>query len=115
VSDGLGLVSVSWKHAALRLGEELASVGPDGYYQFTSDEWLRWALAAVRERTAGKDRPFTQELLDLMTLMPDTQTQSIIEYIGKLREARLVRDQALSASTLPSPPAHLPPLPPVAD
>jgi hypothetical protein len=35
---------VAWKNAAIRLGEELSSVGPDGYYDMTSDQWLDWAL-----------------------------------------------------------------------
>jgi len=32
------------------------------------------------------------ELLDLITLMPDTQTQEIIDYIMGLRAARKLRD-----------------------
>jgi hypothetical protein len=34
-----------WQNAALRIGEELSSVGPDGYYAMSSSEWLDWALA----------------------------------------------------------------------
>jgi hypothetical protein len=35
---------VAWKDAAIRLGEELSSVGPDGYYDMTPQQWLDWAL-----------------------------------------------------------------------
>jgi hypothetical protein len=35
---------VAWKNAAIRLGEELSSVGPDGYYDMTAEQWLDWAL-----------------------------------------------------------------------
>ena len=35
---------VAWKDAAIRLGEELSSVGPDGYYDMTAQQWLDWAL-----------------------------------------------------------------------
>ena len=35
---------VAWKNAAMRLGEELSSVGPDGYYDMTVEQWLAWAL-----------------------------------------------------------------------
>lgn len=35
---------VAWKNAAIRLGEELSSVGPDGYYDMTAQQWLDWAL-----------------------------------------------------------------------
>jgi hypothetical protein len=38
------------------------------------------------------ERPLKAELLDLITLMPDTQTQEIIDYIMDLRRIRKVRD-----------------------
>ncbi len=34
----------TWKNAAIRLGEELSSFGPDGYYDMTAEQWLSWAL-----------------------------------------------------------------------
>lgn len=34
----------AWKNAAIRLGEELSSFGPDGYYDMTAEQWLSWAL-----------------------------------------------------------------------
>ena len=35
---------VAWRNAAIRLGEELSSVGPDGYYDMTAKQWLDWAM-----------------------------------------------------------------------
>jgi len=35
---------VAWRNAAIRLGEELSSVGPDGYYVMDAKEWLDWAM-----------------------------------------------------------------------
>jgi hypothetical protein len=35
---------VAWKNAAIRLGEELSSAGPDGYYNMTAEQWLDWAM-----------------------------------------------------------------------
>jgi hypothetical protein len=35
---------VAWRNAAIRLGEELSSVGPDGYYNMTAEQWLDWAM-----------------------------------------------------------------------
>jgi hypothetical protein len=35
---------VVWKNAAIRIGEELSSVGPDGYYNMTAERWLDWAM-----------------------------------------------------------------------
>ncbi len=34
----------NWKNAAIRLGEELSSVGPDGYYDMTAEQWLDWSM-----------------------------------------------------------------------
>jgi len=36
---------VAWKNVALELGEELSSVGPNGYYDMTPARWLDWAMA----------------------------------------------------------------------
>ena len=38
---------VAWRNAALRVGEDLCSVGPFGYYDMTAEEWLDWALSVV--------------------------------------------------------------------
>lgn len=38
---------VAWKNAALRVGEDLCSVGPFGYYDMTAEQWLDWALSVV--------------------------------------------------------------------
>ena len=38
---------MDWKWAALRVGEELASLGPSGYYAMEPDEWRDWCLAAI--------------------------------------------------------------------
>lgn len=42
---------VAWKNAALRIGEELSTVGPDGYYDMTAEQWLSWAMD---QRPTGK-------------------------------------------------------------
>jgi hypothetical protein len=36
-----------WQNAALRLGEELSTVGPDGYYNMSASEWLDWAMKHI--------------------------------------------------------------------
>ena len=33
-----------WKLVALKLGENLNDNGPDGYYEFSPDEWFEWAI-----------------------------------------------------------------------
>ena len=39
--------SVTWRNAAIRVGEDLCSVGPFGYYDMTAEQWLDWALSVV--------------------------------------------------------------------
>ena len=39
-----------WHKAAIRLVEELASVGPVGYYEMDASEWLDWAMANVKSQ-----------------------------------------------------------------
>ena len=34
----------AWRNAAIRIGEELSSVGPDGYYDMDAWKWLDWAM-----------------------------------------------------------------------
>lgn len=36
---------LAWKNAALRVGEDLSSIGPNGYYNMTAQQWLDWAMA----------------------------------------------------------------------
>lgn len=38
---------VAWRNAAIRVGEDLCSVGPFGYYDMTAAQWLDWALSVV--------------------------------------------------------------------
>ena len=44
MKEALKLALEAWKNAAIRLGEELSSVGPDGYYDMTAQQWLDWAM-----------------------------------------------------------------------
>ena len=43
---------VAWKNAAIRIGEELSSVGPDGYYEMTAEHWLDLAM---EQKPRGKN------------------------------------------------------------
>jgi hypothetical protein len=46
----------TWQEAALRVGEELSSVGPDGYYDMQAETWRDWALKTLAE-PAGEPEP----------------------------------------------------------
>ena len=42
-----------WRLAAHRVGEYIASTGPEGYYDMTPEAWAEWATGKVRA-LAGK-------------------------------------------------------------
>lgn len=67
---------VNWQEAAIRLGEELASVGPTGYYAFSATEWLAWALAAVGQRQADPARILKAEGSQASGSAPDPSSSS---------------------------------------
>lgn len=39
-----------WQNVAMKLGEKLALTGPEGYYDFTPDQWLEWAKQILEKR-----------------------------------------------------------------
>ena len=45
-----------WKNVALRFGEKLSDNGPYGYYDFTPDEWMKWAISEY-----NKEKPEENE------------------------------------------------------
>jgi hypothetical protein len=56
---------VAWRNAALRVGEDLSSVGPDGYYDMNAEQWLDWAMAQEpRGKTSLTAPPPRQPLTD---------------------------------------------------
>lgn len=49
----LAELPITWQNAALRFGEELSTSGPNGYYKFTPEEWLNYALNEWKALTVG--------------------------------------------------------------
>ena len=43
----LGASPATWHRVALALGEHLAPCGPNGYYEFSPEEWYAWAIKAL--------------------------------------------------------------------
>ena len=50
----------AWRNAAIRVGEDLCSVGPFGYYDMTAQQWLDWALSVVTVHAPPR-QPLTDE------------------------------------------------------
>jgi hypothetical protein len=46
--------SNDWKTVALIFGELLSSVGPNGYYNMTADQWLEWAKNTYTSNEVGE-------------------------------------------------------------
>ena len=58
---------VAWRNAAIRVGEDLCSVGPFGYYDMTAEQWLDWALSVVTVHAPPPQRkPLTDEEIILI-------------------------------------------------
>ena len=56
---------VAWRNAAIRVGEDLCSIGPFGYYDMTAEQWLGWALSVVTVHLPPQQRkPLTDEQAD---------------------------------------------------
>ena len=58
---------VAWRNAAIRVGEDLSSVGSDGYYDMTAQQWLDWALSVVTVHAPPPQRTWvglTDEQID---------------------------------------------------
>ncbi len=58
----IGSGVVTWRSAALRVGEQLAAAGPNGYYDLTPTQWLAWVMAQAPMR--GSDPCGLQEQSD---------------------------------------------------
>lgn len=54
-----------WRNAAIRLGEELASVGPDGYYNMEAKDWLNWAMENVKPSQSKQEQGEPKEWVSL--------------------------------------------------
>ena len=78
---------VLWRNAAIRVGEELSSVGPDGYYGMTAEQWLDWAMA---QEPRGKNSLAQPE-------------QSVAGYCKKIEELIAERDSLRAALAQPEP------------
>lgn len=84
---------VLWRNAAIRVGEELSSVGPDGYYGMTAQQWLDWAMEQqpVGKTSLAQPNEFNPDW-DAMAVMVEEQ-QRMAKRIEEL-EAMLERQTA---------------------
>ena len=82
-----------WRNAAIRLGEELASVGPDGYYNMEAKDWLNWAMENVKPSQSKQEQGEPKEWVSLtdeeiQECLQGLPTQTIDVYVRRI-EAKL--------------------------
>ena len=79
---------VAWRNAAIRLGEDLYFVGPNGYYDMTAKQWLDWALSVVNTALSRKEWVgLTDEEVNLIYAEPQTHVGQYAKAIeAKLKE-----------------------------
>jgi hypothetical protein len=96
---------VAWKNAAIRLGEELSSVGPDGYYNMTAAQWLDWAMD---QQPRGKNSLTTPPAAQRQPLnwtvvgkqMPDSGVIVLAYYKNSHGKDRRIRAKWVAAKTM---------------
>ena len=62
----------TWRNAAIRIGEELSSVGPDGYYDMDAWKWLEWAIEQEPRGKNSLAQPYIAVSNDRMSVDPHT-------------------------------------------
>ena len=88
---------VTWRNAAIRVGEDLCSVGPFRYYDMTAEQWLDWALSVVTVHAPPPQRTWigltdgeVDKMILLMGFPPDWITENaIVKNIVRNLEAKL--------------------------
>jgi hypothetical protein len=60
---------VTWRNAAIRVGEDLCSVGPFRYYDMTAEQWLDWALSVVTVHAPAPQRTWVTLTEDEIVLI----------------------------------------------
>ena len=84
-----------WHKAAIRLGEELASVGPVGYYEMDASEWLDWALNQLKEKNMKSEQikhSLSVGVKSIQSRVFDSETDEVISFVKiPIKDSGLVR------------------------
>jgi len=76
---------VAWRNAAIRLGEELSSVGPDGYYDMTAEQWFDWAMEQEPQGKNSLAQPAqepvaSEKIHDLQTMLDVLRIKQTVKF-----------------------------------
>jgi hypothetical protein len=84
-----------WHKVAIRFGEQLASVGPDGYYDMDAKEWFDWATSTVQTRTwVG----LTDEEIETIASKYAPRTYKLDEVIKDIEQALKEKNNEIRTS-----------------
>ena len=86
---------VAWRNAAIRVGEDLCSVGPFGYYDMTAEQWLDWALSVVTVHAPppAQRKPLTDEEIYDMYNEPRSDAE-MLEFARAIEAAHGIKGDA---------------------
>ena len=88
-----------WHKAAIRLGEELASVGPVGYYEMDASEWLDWALNQLKEKNMKSEQikhSLSVGVKSIQSRVYDRETDEVISFVKiPIKDSGLVRCECI--------------------
>jgi hypothetical protein len=85
---------VAWRNAAIRIGEDLCSVGPHGYYDMTAEQWLDWALSVVTVHLPPQQRkPLTDDQIYEMYNEPRSDAE-MLEFARAIEAAHGIKGEA---------------------
>ena len=91
---------VAWRNAAIRIGEELSSVGPNGYYDMTAQQWIDWAMEQEPKGKTSLPQPkhewvgLTDEEIDELYGSPME-----LEHSGALKWVRVIEAKLKEKNT----------------
>jgi len=64
-----------WQNVALKLGELLSSKGPEGYYNFTPDQWFEWVKFQINTKWISIIERLPQEGERVLFYLDDPLTE----------------------------------------
>jgi len=85
---------VTWRNAAIRVGEDLCSVGPFGYYDMTAEQWLDWALSVVTVHLPPQpaQKPLTDEQIDATPWIGGLNRDSVRRFARSIEAAHGIKE-----------------------
>lgn len=108
IAPALSAAGEDWHKAALVVGEHIETTGPDGYYEFTAEDWRDWAIKRLTAKPAAGE-PAAEGSGDVRLILAEfglyyrdirTRDKTAADQMGELLDTYTKRILSLTA---PSP------------